>query len=201
MSEHDDTTMAERIAAVRAAHLADTSAERWQRMVPPKYRGATLDLLEAKPRELLSEWAFGPEGRNVLVAGPVGVGKTFAAFAAVRPFVEAGSSVVFWPTVRLLDALRPGGDDLAYTTAMACDLLVLDDLGAERVTDWSAERFYAIVNERWMYDRPIIVTTNAASSDELANLTGERLRSRLLGHRDVVVRLAGDDRRRTDPMA
>lgn len=184
--------------AIRADRDAEVAARRWRLTAPTRYQAATIaGLLErGGAGEQIAEWAFGPEGRNLVIAGPVGTGKTWAALAAVRPAIEAGSSVVFWPVVELLDALRPGGRDDTLETAMRCDVLVLDDVGAERATDWAAERMYAIVNRRWMDGRPIVATTNHASSDALVEHIGERMRSRLVGSGAVVVRLTGADRRR-----
>ena len=187
--------MAERL---RAERQSAAGAERWGALAPARFHAAHLDGLAGKGAQPITEWAFGPEGRNLIITGPVGTGKTWAALAAVRAAVEAGTDVRFWPVVELLDALRPGGDDHALEAAMRCELLVLDDVGAERPTDWVAERMYAIVNRRWMDARPIVATTNHANGDELAAHVGERMRSRLVGSGAVVVRLTGNDRRR-DP--
>ena len=61
----------------------------------------------------------------------------------------------------------------------AVDLLHLDDLGAERTTEWVLEQLYAIVNERWQDGRSIVVTTNLQSLDELREQLGARTVSRL----------------------
>ena len=54
----------------------------------------------------------------------------------------------------------------------AVDLLHLDDLGAERRTEWVLEQLYSIVNERWQDQRAIVVTTNLQSLDELREQIG-----------------------------
>lgn len=186
-------------AEIRAARAAAAGQENWRRIAPARFADATIETLIGRGRagEQIAEWSFGPEGRNLIITGPVGTGKTWAALAAVRGFVEAGSDVRFWPTVELLDELRPGSTETTtLEAACTCDVLVLDDLGVERPTDWVAERLYAIVNRRWMDNRVTVATTNAATSDELAAHVGDRMRSRLVGSGAVVVRLTGPDRRK-----
>lgn len=170
----------------------------WSNVVPARFADATLDdLTEQVPevRTALTEWSLAPEGRNLVVLGPVGVGKTHAMAAATRARHLAGDAVWFVPTVELLDDLRPGGPDGLMRKAMACGVLALDDLAAERATEWSDERLYAVVNRRWMEARPTAVTTNL-TPEQLAAQLSERMYSRLVGSHAVVVRLTGQDRRR-----
>jgi len=62
---------------------------------------------------------------------------------------------------------------------LSCDLLVLDDLGAEKVTDWVQDVLFRIVDGRYRAVRPILVTTNLAPND-LPRTIGERITDRLL---------------------
>ena len=171
--------------------------ERWDRAIPRRFRGARLDHLPAPLAEQLAAWAKLDERPNLVLTGPVGTGKTYAACAAVRPLVGAGATLAFWPVVRLLDQLRPGHDPDPYDEAAGADLLVLDDLGAERATEWTAERLYALVNDRWLDERPTLATTNLPPP-ALATAIGERLASRLLGGA-TIARLAGPDQRMSNP--
>jgi hypothetical protein len=185
----------------------------WHEAIPSRFvAAATVDMDErtfARPdgKERLAEWTVTPRGRNLMLWGTVGTGKTHAAVAACREaFFERGQDVAFWPVVELLDQLRPGGPEAAMRDAMDVDLLILDDLGGERPTDWTAERLYAIVNRRWLEERPVIGTTNLPLTNKVASegYTGQTLEealggrtfSRLVGSGAVVLRLAGPDRRR-----
>lgn len=180
-----DRTATERIAA-----------ERWVRAVPPRFTGAHLDDIAEPLRSTLTGWAaIDGQPDNLVLTGPIGTGKTYAAAAAVRPLVELGATLAFWPVVRLLDQLRPGDHPDPYADAASADVLVLDDLGAERPTDWTRERLYALVNDRWLAERSVVVTTNLAPP-QLSDAVGERLSSRLLGGA-TIARLAGHDRRLT----
>ena len=158
-------------------------------------------------REQLTDWVKDPAGRNLLLLGPVGTGKTHAAVAAARPLhFNHSRFVTFWPVVELLDQLRPGGTEGALEAAMKAPVLILDDLGAEKPTEWTSERLYAVVNRRWMQELPTIATSNLPGSRKSApkdyegptldEALGPRMFSRLVGSGAVIVRLSGPDRRR-----
>ena len=74
----------------------------------------------------------------------------------------------------------------------AVDLLQLDDLGAEKRTDWVLEQLYSIVNERWQDERSIVVTTNITDMDELREQVGARTVSRLAEICDEPLPIMGD---------
>jgi DNA replication protein DnaC len=77
----------------------------------------------------------------------------------------------------------------------AVDLLHLDDLGAEKPTDWAREQLYAIVNERWQDERSVMLTTNVTDLDELRARVGARTVSRLLEICDEPSNIMGPDLR------
>lgn len=180
--------------------------------IPKKFLDAELSDFrneEPKVREVLNDWAIRPAGRNLLALGTVGVGKSRAAVAACRrSHFTHGQAVDFWPVVELLDQLRPGGPPDALERLMAVDLLILDDLGAERPTDWTAERLYALVNRRWLEELPTVGTTNLPLTRKSAGMTyegptldevlGDRMFSRLIGGASLLL-LSGPDRRRVKP--
>jgi DNA replication protein DnaC len=180
-----------------AATLEAARAEVWRRTIPSRFTWAQPADLPPEVADDVNDWALNPDGRNLLLFGPVGTGKTHAAVAAVRGPFDQGAEVRFTPVVELLDWLRPGGDYDAHATMAdlaGCDVLLLDDLGAERPTDWTAERLYALVNRRWLEQLPTVVTTNL-EPEALQQAVGERLYSRL-ADAAVAVRLSGEDRRR-----
>lgn len=188
-------------AALASRHLGGLRELHWSAVCPQRFHAATLaDAPDSKAGADLQAWAamVGPRPNLVLV-GAVGVGKTHLALAAVRDdYVERGLEVLFRPVAELLDDLRPGGDPTALDRYVHVERLVLDDVGAERPTDWSAERLGLVINRRWMEERPVIATTNLepGPNGELVQALGERTYSRLVGSDAVVVRLSGADRRR-----
>jgi DNA replication protein DnaC len=132
--------------------------------------------------------------RNAVIIGPVGTGKSHLAAATCRPACAAGLDVRMIGTAKLLDMLRPGGPDGALDRLIDIDRLIIDDVGAEKPTDWTAERFTLLVDERWSEERPTVFTTNLAPPD-LAAHVGERCYSRMVGGA-LAVELTGADRRR-----
>lgn len=194
-----DPDMSDDMRAERAAALEElteqATAARWAAAIPSRFlwaRLADFNPTEIKP---VLDWTERPDGRNLVLAGAVGCGKTYLATAASRPLLERGLDVVFAPLVELLDRLRPGGETYAFEDLCHADVLVLDDLGAERPTDWTAERLYALVNRRWLEERPTVATTNLMPS-ELEGAVGPRVFSRLVGNDAVVLEMGGTDRRR-----
>jgi len=170
----------------------------WARSIPSRFVWATLaDFTDQLPevRDSLHDWSENPAGRNLVLLGPVGTGKTHAAVAAVRAAHDRGADVAFAPVVELLDELRPGGPEHALAEYAHADVLVLDDLGSERPTEWTGERLYALINRRWLEERPTVATTNL-DPDPLREAVGDRVFSRLVGNDAVVLRLTGKDRRR-----
>lgn len=169
----------------------------WKQRIPLRFHNATMQDVQEPARSMLEQWASQAPGptTNVVVVGPVGVGKTHAAVAALRICHEHGLLVAFAPIVEVLDALRPGGPSDATDKLMHARVLLLDDLGAEKPTEWTAERLYAIVNRRWLNKLPTIVTTNVPAH-ELEHTVDIRLYSRLV-HEAVAIHVGGNDRRRT----
>lgn len=177
-----------------AEHLADRRARAWAAAIPSRFAWAKIDDLDPDVADAVREWDAAGAGTNLVLLGPVGTGKTHAAVAAARLCAERGLDVAFLPVVELLDALRPGGPDGAMEDLTSVDVLVLDDVGSERPTDWTAERLYALINRRWLEERRTIATSNL-DPDPLREAVGERIYSRLAGGA-VAHRLSGADRRR-----
>ncbi len=125
-------------------------------------------------------------GRGLWFYGDVGTGKTSLAMLVSKAAQDAGRSVAIYSVPRLLAEIketydRGSGDSYMGLFRRLCsvDLLHLDDLGAERTTEWVLEQLYSIVNERWQDQRSIVVTTNLVSLDDLRQQLGGRTVSRL----------------------
>jgi DNA replication protein DnaC len=111
-------------------------------------------------------------GRGLWFDGPVGTGKTSLAILVAKAAKEAGRSYAVYPVPRLLAEIKRTFDRDASDTYLGffrrlctVDVLVLDDLGAEKQTEWVLEQLYSIVNERWQDRRSIVVTTNIPDAD------------------------------------
>ncbi|KND38295.1 ATP-binding protein [Streptomyces acidiscabies] len=161
--------------------------------MPPRYRAASADHPQvlAWAREVARE-ALAPSigarrqvatGPSLLMAGVVGAGKTHQAYGVVRTFVEAGIGVR-WRATTAADMYadlrpRPGVDTERELAAISrCPLLILDDLGAAKATEWTEEITYRLINRRYNHMLPTLITTNLAIKDLRAYL-GDRVASRL----------------------
>jgi len=192
----DDGEHPDDLAEVRALGFARARSVRWAKVAPARFADAELTDFDGRAvYDDLVEWAHRPAGRNLVLIGPIGVGKSRAALAACRPAHDAGLEVRYHLVAEALDLLRPGGPEDALDALAECDRLILDDLGSERPTDWTAERLGILIDRRWREERPLVVTTNL-DPNELAAVLGPRSYSRIVGDSAVVLRLTGHDRRR-----
>lgn len=116
--------------------------------------------------------------------GLPGVGKTHLAIGIGFEWLERGKTVLYYQVEGLLDALRDGyhlferGDYDGYHSLLAftqnAGLLILDDLGSEKETEWATAKLDQIVDYRYINRRPLIVTSNLAM-DKLAPRIADRL--------------------------
>lgn len=130
--------------------------------------------------------------RGLLLRGPNGVGKTHLAVAILKAVIRTkGARAYFYETGELLKMLRDsyGDNDVSEAEVLKpvleADLLVLDDLGVEKPSEWVQEMLGHLVNIRYSEKRPTIFTTNLVEADDplhpksfMYNL-GPRTRSRL----------------------
>lgn len=179
--------------AMRALQAANRNRA-YTRHRPTKYADvtyATLTECQAHDGKIGRWWASGP--RALLLAGPARTGKTTAAYAITNDVHAQDVWTVTRTAADLSAALKPdSGEPLAYQYAAECELLLLDDLGRERVTDWWLEQLQRIVDTRCSNNRRIIATTNHGANateayDELAARYGYPLVERLIDDGAVLV--------------
>ena len=111
--------------------------------------------------------------------------------------IEKSAHIEYWPLLDLVSELRSDiahGSQITSTRCRECDLLILDDFGSERTTDFVLEEFERIVDWRYRAMKPTAVATNLSDSAAIIKKYGGRALSRWIGScYDVVV--GGEDRR------
>lgn len=141
------------------------------------------------------------EKPNLLFSGKSGLGKTFLMNCIAERVLERGYTVMRLTAYRLLEIMRRyhyNGEDAQLVEEMrGCDLLLLDDLGAEpMIENVTINYLYYLVNERLSAQRAMIVSTNF-SPEEMREAYTERVASRLMDKRNaLVLRFVGTDVRR-----
>lgn len=184
--------------------------------IPARYRGVSFDRppVSDMARDLQTKLAVSQvrayiddldnqlaEGRGLWVFGGTGTGKTTLAMLISKAALEAGKTVAIYSLPKLLARIRrtydsePGGDSYLsfFERLTSVDLLHIDDLGAEKRSDWVLEQLYALVNERYDSQRSMLITTNL-QHDQLEEQIGSRTVSRLAQICEEV-EIVGDDRR------
>ncbi|MYV97625.1 ATP-binding protein [Streptomyces sp. SID3343] len=139
-------------------------------------------------------------GPSLLMVGGTGTGKTHQAYGAISTLIQSGCGMQ-WTAANAADLyahLRPrhGHDsEAAFLRVIRSPLLLVDDLGAAKPSEWTEDITYRLVNHRYERMLPTLVTTNLAIAD-LRDRMGDRIASRLSEMTTRVV-LAGRDRRRS----
>ena len=130
-------------------------------------------------------------GKGMIIFGNPGNGKSHLVAAIVNQAVKLGNVAVFERVPRLLAKIRStysGGtvsEEEIITALIKADLLVLDDLGAEKCSEWTEQSLYTIIDERYTEGLPVIATTNT-DLEELERKIGPRSMDRLLEMCEIV---------------
>lgn len=133
-------------------------------------------------------------GANLLLTGGTGLGKTHLSSAIAQKVIDKGYTVVYESAQTVFDAfesVRFGRGNDNTDKYITCDLLIIDDLGTEFSTQYTASVLYQLVNQRLINGKSLILSTNLGGK-ELLKRYGDRIYSRLLGSFDTCV-FSGND--------
>lgn len=102
------------------------------------------------------------ENQGLLFYGPVGTGKSYTAACIANELMKQNKTVCFTSFVKILQDTAPGGmNEKEYIAQLnSAELIIIDDLGAERSTDYAFEKVYNVIDSRIKRGKPIILTTN-----------------------------------------
>lgn len=149
-----------------------------------------------KIKQYLSEERW-KEGKGLIITGKTGVGKTHLASAIVHELSKQDVFVLFIFVPDFLDEIRDSYDEeqeqeeSKFELAKNARVLILDDLGTERITDWTIEKITQLLNYRYSNSLATIVTTNYVGQ-KLKERIGERAYSRLMGMCEEILILGED---------
>ena len=164
-------------AAPRYVHIGAMNRERLGRYTFDDFipdgiglKGEQRKSLEAAYRDAL-KWARDPEGWLVFLGGN-GCGKTHLAAAIANVRLDQGARVAFATVPDLLDELRatyapdaPRRYDQLFRSLLDAEVLILDDLGAQKSSPWAEEKLYQLLNHRHVARAYTVVTTNKRLGD------------------------------------
>lgn len=168
-----------------AGMLREQTFERFDLTVyPPEDRGY-MEKLRDFCRDYAADVAHGRPQQSLVLVGEVGRGKTFLSAAIANVALAWKRTVVYFTFSEFLDLVRlnkfeeEGEYRQGVQRLLDADLIILDDLGAEKVTEFVGQELFNIINHRMNRKLPMVVSTNL-KPDEIGDAYGERIASRLL---------------------
>ena len=168
--------------------------------IDPKL-GVNIRSVMEKTFQTCRKYAFGFSERsgNLLFSGDTGLGKTFLSACIARTVADRGYSVVYESAGHLfskLERAKFSGDEIAREEAKKyneCDLLIIDDLGTEMPGQFTTAALYALVNDRLLAGKAMIISTNL-NVEDLGRRYSAQIASRLRGSFTRVAFLGEDIR-------
>lgn len=138
---------------------------------------------------------FSQKSSSLLLYGHTGLGKTHLSLAIAGKVVEDGHGVIYSSAQNLFNKLEKEkfgrSDGNTEENILGCDLLIIDDLGAEFTTQFTVSALYNIVNSRELEGKPTIISTNL-TPEQLLSTYSERIASRILNNY-TLLRFDGTD--------
>ncbi|MBK8477777.1 MAG: ATP-binding protein [Opitutaceae bacterium] len=162
---------------------------RWDKDCPPAYQRAILadaaapTHCDAAASERVRSWRP-QQGRGLVLTGPSGIGKTHAIWRLARDLEDDGRNPIVISSIELFRVLARSAKELESAKwLLRCGVLVIDDLGKERLSPGACATLHELIDERVSYDRPTIITTRYNGPAFVARFAepelGEDIRGRI----------------------
>ena len=139
------------------------------------------DILEYITGEYLPN--FKNSNTNLLFYGNSGTGKTFLSWCIAKELLDKGFLVVYKTSDDLLRALKDikfNNDTDLENLLINCDLLIIDDLGSEQITDFSSTELFTLIYKKILKNKKMLISTNL-SLPLISKRYSERISSRIIG--------------------
>lgn len=162
-------------------------------MMDKKYREVTFDKYEVREEnkkvfEMAKKYAdrfqdMYKKNQGLLLYGPVGTGKSFTAACIGNYLLNNAKPVIMTSFVKILQDIWENDREAEYITILnSAALLIIDDLGTERETDYALEKVYNIIDSRVRANKPMIITSNLELNDmmECEDIRKKRIYDRIL---------------------
>lgn len=164
-------------------------------ILPPRFSHVDFKTTDERVQAVIKN--IRKERKGIYLYGDCGTGKTHTAYAILKECSKKMIKARLYNSTEILDKLK---QDFSENTQRHFNslneyagLLIIDDIGAEKATDWVLETYYKIINNRYEKQYPTVFTTNL-SLDDLVEIYGDRIPSRI-GEMCKVIELKGEDRR------
>ena len=126
---------------------------------------------------------FNSINTNLLFYGNPGSGKSYLSYCIAKALLDTGHLVLYKTSDELISDLRNirfNNDRNLEQLLTTCDLLIIDDLGAEQRNDFSITELFNLLNKRLLHNKKMLISTNLSLAD-ITKLYSERIYSRLIG--------------------
>ena len=144
---------------------------------------------------------FSKDSKNLLLIGPTGTGKTHLSTAIAKTVIEAGFEVLYDSAQNIMSSFEEdkfksgfGPYEPKATKYLECDLLIIDDLGTEFISQFTLSALYNLLNSRMNKGMPTIISTNL-DRGSLEKIYEDRIFSRIIGEDTFQLTFVGPDRR------
>lgn len=166
--------------------------------IPLRYEKASFSSVSPEIKKAFDK--IRKDRRGIYLHGSVGTGKTHTLYALAKQLKEENFKVMVHNSTEFIYNIKREFDlqpidreHILERTLEFKGVLFIDDIGAEKMTDWVLETFYLIINKRYEERLPTVFTSNCTIA-ELAERIGDRSASRIVESCEIV-ELSGQDRR------